>query len=152
MDCNSANNEIFSQCSFDISVDNNKSLNINNYKELNELKIKDVVLTKDIKSSLYSRNNSSNSNNSNNFNVLKNTENDNLIQEKLLHNINNNYFPGKITILVQDLFNSQKKVNINDNETFWETYTNKYFSKNCVYSILYSRNNKEWKFSKNIIY
>jgi hypothetical protein len=58
------------------------------------------------------------------------------------------YYPGKLVVLTNELFYKQK-VNIRENcLKYWETYTGRFFSESCIYSVIMKRDNRSWTFSK----
>jgi len=59
------------------------------------------------------------------------------------------YYPGKLIVLTNELYNKQK-INPNENNVnYWKSYTERYFSTNCTYSIIMNRDNKTWTFSND---
>jgi len=58
------------------------------------------------------------------------------------------YYPGKLIVLTNELFNKQK-INLKENNmSYWKNYTDRYFSNNCTYSVIMNRDNRTWTFSK----
>lgn len=62
------------------------------------------------------------------------------------------YYPGKLVVLTNELFNKQKINPKENNVNYWKNYTERYFSTVCTYSIIMNRDNKTWTFSKSLIY
>jgi hypothetical protein len=60
------------------------------------------------------------------------------------------YYPGRLIVLTNELFNKQKITQKENNILYWKTYTEKYFSHNCLYSIIMKTENQTWSFSMNI--
>ena len=58
------------------------------------------------------------------------------------------YYPGKLIVLTNELFNKQKIIQRDNNTLYWKAYVERYFSKNCVYSVIMSRDSRTWTFSK----
>ena len=58
------------------------------------------------------------------------------------------YYPGKLVVLTNELFNRQKIIQRENNLLYWKHYIERYFSPNCVFSIIMSRENRTWTFSK----
>jgi hypothetical protein len=59
------------------------------------------------------------------------------------------YYPGRLVILTNELFNKQKINQDDNNINYWQTYIERYFSPTCIYSIIMNRDNRHWTFSKN---
>ena len=59
------------------------------------------------------------------------------------------YYPGKLIVLTNELFNEQK-INLKENNmNYWKNYTERYFANNCTYSIIMNRDDRTWTFSKS---
>jgi hypothetical protein len=59
-----------------------------------------------------------------------------------------NYYPGKLIILTNEIFNKQKINNKENNMNYWKYYVERYFSEQCTYSVIMNRDNRTWTFSK----
>lgn len=59
-----------------------------------------------------------------------------------------NYYPGKLIILTNELFNKQKINNKENNMNYWKLYVERYFSEQTLYSVIMNRDNRTWTFSK----
>jgi hypothetical protein len=57
------------------------------------------------------------------------------------------YYPGKLVVLSNELFNKQKITQNENNINYWHQYIERYFSPECVFSIIMSRENRTWTFS-----
>jgi hypothetical protein len=57
------------------------------------------------------------------------------------------YYPGKLVVLTNELFNKQKISQKDNNLPYWESYIDRYFSKNCTYSVIMNRDSRTWTFS-----
>jgi hypothetical protein len=58
------------------------------------------------------------------------------------------YYPGKLVVLTNELFNKQKINQSENNFLYWKQYTERYFAKDCVFNVIMSRENRTWTFSK----
>jgi hypothetical protein len=57
------------------------------------------------------------------------------------------YYPGRLVVLTNELFNKQK-IHQKDNSTqYWKAYVDRYFSQNCTYSVIMTRDSRTWTFS-----
>jgi hypothetical protein len=58
------------------------------------------------------------------------------------------YYPGKLLVLTNEVFNKMK-INYKDNNIlYWQDYTNTYFKQTCTFSLVMEREVKSWVFSK----
>jgi hypothetical protein len=60
------------------------------------------------------------------------------------------YYPGRLVVLTNELFNKQKIIQKDNNLLYWKQYIERYFSADCTYSIIMSRENRTWTFSNKI--
>jgi hypothetical protein len=60
------------------------------------------------------------------------------------------YYPGRLVVLTNELFNKQKIIQKDNNLLYWKQYIERYFSTDCTYSIIMSRENRTWTFSRII--
>ncbi len=58
------------------------------------------------------------------------------------------YYPGKLVVLTNELFNKQKITQRDNNLPYWESYIERYFSKSCTYNVIMNRDSRTWTFSK----
>lgn len=58
------------------------------------------------------------------------------------------YYPGKLIVLTNELFNKQKIIQKENNIIYWKSYIERYFSPDCTYSVIMHRENRTWTFSK----
>ncbi len=58
------------------------------------------------------------------------------------------YYPGKLIVLTNELFNMQKIIHKDNNVNTWKNYVNRYFNEDSVYSVIMNRENRTWTFSK----
>jgi hypothetical protein len=58
------------------------------------------------------------------------------------------YYPGKLIVLTNELFNKQKIIQKENDLLYWKSYIERYFSPDCVYSVIMSRDSRKWTFSK----
>lgn len=61
------------------------------------------------------------------------------------------YYPGKLIVLTNELFNMQKIIQKENNVNSWKNYVNRYFNEDSIYSVIMNRENRTWTFSKFII-
>lgn len=61
------------------------------------------------------------------------------------------YYPGKLIVLTNELFNKQKINPKENNINYWKSYTERYFNSNCTYSIIMNRDNRTWTFSNPLL-
>jgi hypothetical protein len=57
------------------------------------------------------------------------------------------YYPGKLIVLTNELFNMQKIIQKDNNVDAWKNYVNRYFNEDSVYSVIMNRENRTWTFS-----
>jgi hypothetical protein len=58
------------------------------------------------------------------------------------------YYPGKLVVLTNELFNKQKISKDENMLKYWEVYTGRFFNESCTYSVIMNRDNRSWTFSK----
>lgn len=61
------------------------------------------------------------------------------------------YYPGKLIVLTNELFNKQKIIQKENNIIYWKSYIERFFSPNCIYSVIMNRENRTWTFSSFIL-
>lgn len=57
------------------------------------------------------------------------------------------YYPGKLIVLTNELFNMQKIIQKDNNVDAWKNYVKRYFNEDSVYSVIMNRENRTWTFS-----
>ena len=51
--------------------------------------------------------------------------------------VDNKYFPGKLTVIMNEYFNNQKNIEkCSQNISYWESFINHFFNKKCKYCII----------------
>ena len=65
----------------------------------------------------------------------------------IIENISNDYYQGKLGVLINEMFTKLKQKNISE-VNFFNEFVEDYFTKDCVYIIRMNREDKDWQFSK----
>ena len=59
----------------------------------------------------------------------------------------NNYFPGKLLLIMNEFFNNQKNSEkVCKNISFWESYVSQYFSQKINYCAIMNQDDNQWVF------
>ena len=62
--------------------------------------------------------------------------------------VDNKYFPGKLTVIMNEYFNNQKNIEkCSQNISYWESFINHFFNKKCKYCIIMNQEGKQWVFN-----